>query len=1078
MAFLAACVTPAAAQNDGLPAGMKEDFANPPQEAGVRVWWHWMSGNVTKDGIRKDLEWMKRSGIAGFQHFDVGSANYPDMIPNKLGYMSAEWKDAMKYAVRTADSLGLEVAIASSAGWSDTGGPWVKAEDSMKKIAWSTVTVTGGQKVNVELPKPLTTIGTYQDAFRLKGRSWYGDIAVIAVKVRQGDEDAGTLGGVPEASSSDGEFETSWLTDGHYLKSRVLTRNRAGKAWLQYSFDKPVTFRALTLGTQAMRGKYGLDPVGSHFTLQCSDDGKQWKDVCIIPDSNVPSMTVNFPAATARYFRLFMNIPSKWKGRNISEFNLFTLPRVQHSEEKSGFTASYDIHKFPTEDGVPAVAKADVIDITSCVSDNQIVWDAPAGRWRIYRFICNQTGSKNSPAAPDQTGWEIDKLDPEVQTAYYRHYLDTYKRATGGLMGQKGIQYILNDSYEKGPCTWTPAMPSEFKARRGYDLLPWLPVIAGEIIGSAAESEKFLFDWRTTIADLHRASYDNLSNIINEYGLKGRYSESHENGRVFVADGMDVKRNATIPMSAFWMNRNPYNVYSWADLREAASVAHIFGQNIVAAESFTVSGGRGKTTDRAYSYCPENLKGMADFAIAQGLNRFVIHESAHQPSDQLVPGAGLFRFGQWFNRHETWAEYAGLWTGYLSRTCWMLQQGKPVADVLVYYGEDHCITGLYNRWSTRPAVPEGYEFDFINPSGLVGDLKISGGKLIAPSGIGYSVLLLDRNCEIMTVKVLRRLKEIADAGIQICGQVPSRAASLNDNEAEFTALVSDIWHSGRTNVSAATAEGALARAGLQRDFYTGAGDISYLHRRLSDGTDIYWVSNHSGKAQKVRMLLRSGHGYATMMDPVAVTCKAVPVARTGDFASVEADFGVDDALFFVLTANGSAAKAGKEIRTGILAIEGPWDVRFQKGRASVDKTTLKALVPLNEIMDKDIRYFSGKATYSTVFKMQKGALKPGVKAILSLGTVKNIAEVRINGKKAGVVWRAPFEVDVTPYIKGGKNTLEVDVTNLWTNRVIGDRRQDGGKKYTWTPREFYTPDSQLIPSGLIGPVNLVGCVTE
>lgn len=279
-----------------------------------------------------------------------------------------------------------------------------------------------------------------------------------------------------------------------------------------------------------------------------------------------------------------------------------------------------------------------------------------------------------------------------------------------------------------------------------------------------------------------------------------RYTESHENGRVFVVDGMDVKRMAAIPMSAMWVQTamaagSTLNM-ARADIRESASVAHIYGQNLTAAESLTTVG----MSENAWSYHPENLKPTADLELANGVNRFVIHTSVHQPLDDKLPGFGLCPIGQWFNRHDTWAEQAKAWTDYLSRSSHMLQQGEFVADVVYYYGEDNNITALFG--DKLPDVPKGYEYDFINPHALINLLSVKGGKLVTPSGMSYPLLVLDDNARKMSLPVLRKIAHLAREGATISGAKPEMVASLNDDPQEFQRLVDEVWGSGKTNVHA------------------------------------------------------------------------------------------------------------------------------------------------------------------------------------------------------------------------------------------------------------------------------------
>ena len=387
----------------------------------------------------------------------------------------------------------------------------------------------------------------------------------------------------------------------------------------------------------------------------------------------------------------------KLKGTDVAEIVLHTTTRVNRLEEKAAFTPSAEIATFATPDSSDAIPTNDVIDLTSKMkSDGTLEWTAPAGNWVVLRMGYSLLGIENHPASPEATGLEVDKLDAQAVKNYFENYLDQYKNATGGLMGKKGVQYVVTDSYEAGGANWTKNLMAEFAKRRGYDIKPWLPVLTGQIVKSTEASEQFLWDFRKTLGDLMVENhYDQLGDLLHQRGM-GRYSESHENGRAMIADGMEVKRKADVPMSAIWtpgpINQGDQTGHR-ADILESASVAHIYGQNLVAAESLTALGVGGS----AWSYSPENLKPTADLELASGLNRFVIHTSVHQPSDQKIPGLGLGPFGQWFTRHETWGEQAKAWTDYLSRSSYLLQQGKFVADVLYYYGEDNNITALFGK---------------------------------------------------------------------------------------------------------------------------------------------------------------------------------------------------------------------------------------------------------------------------------------------------------------------------------------------------------------------------------------------
>ena len=408
-------------------------------------------------------------------------------------------------------------------------------------------------------------------------------------------------------------------------------------------------------------------------------------------------------------------------------------------------------------------------------ADGSLNWTVPEGNWIIIRFGYSLTGRQNHPASPEATGLEVDKLDKEAVRKYINTYLDMYKDATGGMMGSKGLQYMILDSYEAGHMTWTKTFPEEFKKRRGYDILNWLPVLTGRVVQSAESSEKFLWDFRKTIGELIAEShYDVIGEELHKRGMK-RYTESHENKRIYLADGMDVKRNADIPMSAMWTpgslaggaNEEPR---SEADIRESASVANIYGKPFVAAESMTSIG-------NAFSFHPEKLKRTADLEMASGLNRFVIHTSVHQPLDDKKPGFSLGPFGQYFTRQETWAEQSKAWMDYLGRSCYMLQQGKNVADILYFYGENTNITSVCE--TKLPTIPEGFEFDFVNASALLNAIQAKDGKLVAQSGNMYRVLMLDESARFMTLPVLKKIKALVDAGVKVVGAKPERSPSLS-----------------------------------------------------------------------------------------------------------------------------------------------------------------------------------------------------------------------------------------------------------------------------------------------------------
>jgi hypothetical protein len=1079
-------------------------FLTPPNAAKPRVWWHWMNGNITKDGIRKDLLWMNRSGIGGFQNFDAALMT-PQIVEKRLTYMTPEWQDAFTFTTKLADSLKLEMAIAGSPGWSESGGPWVKPEDGMKKIVWTETRVKGGAAGIKLAASPGTTgpfqniskqpeFGTPVDASKLP--VFYKDVAVIAYKLPAADRSLSDLHAVVTASG--GNFSLEQLTDGDLQKTVLLPRDSVkGIAWIQFAFPQPQTVKAITIvggGNPGMFGQ-GADAADSR-TLEAGNDGINFTFVSHIPPGAILQQTIAIPVTTAKYFRITVknpppvfnglvamvgiNVPPVTPpGTEIAEIVLHPADVINRFEEKAAFAPAGDLNTKPTAASNDAVTVTDIIDLTKKLNaDGSLNWTAPAGEWKIIRFGYSLLGIDNHPASPEATGPEVDKLDPVAIKNYFTNYLDQYKKATGGLMGAKGgLQFMVTDSWEAGAQNWTANLPAEFAARRGYSIIPWLPVLTGQIVKSSEASEQFLFDFRKTLSDLvAEYHYDALTKILAERGMK-RYSESHENGRALIADGMEVKRTAAVPMSAMWtpnifINGND-QTYHTADIRESASVSHIYGQNLVAAESLTALGIGGS----AWSYDPQNLKPTADLELAHGLNRFVIHCSPHQPVDDKIPGLGLGPFGQWFTRHETWAENAKAWTDYLGRSSYLLQQGKFVADILYYYGEDNNITSLFGK--KLPAIPEGYNYDFINADALTNVLSVKDGNLLTPGGTSYRVMVLDSNAAKMSLPVLRKLALLVKAGATIAGVQPGATPSLTDDKSEFNKLVNEIWSSNNPKVlSGKPLNEVIGGLNIVPDFTYSKPQqntkLLFVHRRTTD-RDIYWVDNRNDKVEDLEATFRVAGKIPELW--FAETGKTEPLGYSieNGITKVTLHFEPNDAFFIVF--KNKAIKPSFDlppVKVSVLStISGAWNVSFQKDRGAPANINLNELSSFTNNAGAGVKYFSGTASYTKTIAAPAEWFVKGEEQWINLGEVKNIAEVIVNGKSLGILWKKPFRINVSGALKPGDNKLEIKVTNLWVNRLIGDVQPGVTNKITYTTMPFYQANSPLLPSGLLGPVEVV-----
>jgi hypothetical protein len=1111
-AVLVVCVASSQSEapfaRQGAGDALESGFTTPPQSAKPRVWWHWMNGNITREGIKLDLEWMHRVGIGGFQNFDA-SLFGDQVVEKRLVYMTPEWKDAFLYATQLADQLGLEEAIAGSPGWSESGGPWVTAPQAMKKLVWSETRVEGGHPFSGALPRPPTATGPFQNVARvdflaaMSGQTpkphpeFYQDSAVVAYRVPAADVPVAALR--PTITSSGGAIDAGPLSDGDYVKSVGLPIAAAGStAWIQFEFSQPVAIRGVSLAVAGFKWPFGPPPPGPD--VEASDDGRTYRKAANIPRSTAEQNTVSFAPVRARFFRvvfappppndfglgdLDFPMPPPAEEHQIAELVLHAGARVNRFEEKAAFAPLADLTPFPTPVVAPedAVRKASVVDLTAKMRpDGMLDWTPPAGQWVVLRLGYSLLGITNHPAPPEGTGFEVDKLNPEHVKSYMTTYLDNYQNAVGALMGKRGLQFLISDSWEAGAQNWTENMLAEFVKRRGYDPHPWLPALTGRVVESAEASDRFLWDFRRCLSDmLAEYHYDQITAILKAQGM-GHYGEAHESGRAFIGDGMEAKRTNDVPMAAMWTQRPGVNAEQHgfnADIRESASVAHLYGQNLVAAESLTAASG-------AWAWSPATLKPTADKELAMGLNRFVIHTSVHQPLVDKGPGLGLGPFGQWFTRNETWAEPAKAWVSYLARSSFMLQQGRFVADVAYFYGEDSNITALFDKQA--PLVPAGYNFDYVNAHALVHLLSVSDGQLAAPSGMRYRVLALDPNSRHMSLPVLRKIRDLVAAGAVVSGSKPVATPSLSDDDVQFRAIADELWGADPGAAGHRTGKGTVYGNGSLGDVLSGLGvtpdfqftkpnegtNLLFVHRVLPDG-DLYYVNNRNDRTETVDATFRVSGREAELWH--ADTGEREPASFRIADGRTTVPLNLEPwGTVFVVFRKPAAASERMLPKIGEVAlgsVEGSWEVSFQANRGAPATITLDTLASWSDHADAGVKYFSGTGTYTKAIQAPPSWFVKGAQLWLDLGDVQNLAEVSVNGVPLGVLWKKPFRSDITGALKPGSNTIEVKVTNLWVNRIIGDRQPDAPKQFTFTRPVVYKANSPLLPSGLLGPVRVL-----
>ena len=1114
---LAACGAFALASGDAAATDLRS-FQTPPNEARPRVWWHWVNGNIDNKGIKLDLEWMQRVGIGGVQVFDVdiGTAQYVDQ---PAAFYSPRWMDSLRYAAAQADRLGLEVAISASSGWSQTGGPWVKPEQGMKKYVWTETRVEGGRPYSGKLPAPSTVSGPFQNIpWRSQGANlpppdgspgakpyvrptfaqpvFYADAAVIAYRLPEG-EAAGVKRSV---TSSGGNIDAARLDDGDFAVPQALpvSADPAQPSWIQFAYELPQRVQSVTLS---------LGPVAyPGGAIKVSMDGVHFDTVASLPGAVHSGLSTSsgvrtfaFPERTARFVRLELGTPGRGpfddamgkpvqKEHTVAEFAVGTGGRVNRFEEKAGFGIAKEYDSLATPPVAPdmVVPGDSVVDLSGKMrADGSIEWNAPAGRWAILRLGYSLTGQTNDPATQDGVGLEVDKLDAAHVTSYFANLLDPLQKNLGALMGGKGLSHLLLDSWEANQQNWSAGMLAEFRKRRGYDALPWLPVLGGRVVDSAAASDKFLWDFRRTIADLLADNhYGVAADIAHQRGMKV-YGEAMGMNLPTIGDGLQLKGRMDIPMGEFW-DRQPHEkpeANNVSDIREAASAAHIYGKTLVAAEAFTAT-----PMIPSFGRSPRDLKWQADQFMALGVNRIVVHTSVHQPFENRKPGVSLWRFGQNFTRNDTWAEQAGPWVEYLSRASYMLQQGRSVNDVAYFYGEGAPAAAPFGE-PNRPGVPDGYGYDYVNTEVLLERATVRDGRIELPGGASYGLLVLPATTASMSLPLARKLQALVEQGATVLAPKPKTTPGLG-GDAGVATIADVLWGGtdGRTVTEHRYGKGrmiwgqetgaVLEGLKLQPDYAFSRqhadSDIVATHRSDA-GTEIYFVANLKPRAEKVEASFR-----VTGMKPelwYADSGRTAPASYRIEGGRTLVDLGLEShGSVFVVFREKTTVNAVALPETSVkplATLTGPWKLDFAPGGGAPAGTMMSSLASWSESGIEGVKYYSGSATYRRELQAAPAWFRKGSRLLLDLGQVHAMARVKVNGKVLPLLWKAPYVADVSGVLKPGRNTLEIQVTNLWPNRLIGDAQPGATHPISFTTFKAYRPESKLSSSGLLGPVRVM-----
>lgn len=719
----------------------------------------------------------------------------------------------------------------------------------------------------------------------------------------------------------------------------------------------------------------------------------------------------------------------------------------------------------------------DVIDLTSRFSaDGHLKWEIPEGHWRILRFGC--TVGDHATVSTSSAGWNgyaLDVYDKEAFRAYWDAVVKPLVGDAGALAG-KTLKYLHTDSWEIEAASWTPTLREEFKRRRGYDLVPWLPVLAGYILDSRESTNRLLFDFRKTMGELaidHH--YRPFSEWAHEQGLLIHPESGGPHASPF--DAQACLGINDIPMSEFWAP-SPHRVgdQNRFFVKQPAGAAHTNGHKLVMAEGFTTLGPHWQET------LWDQLKPTFDKACTEGLNRLAWHAFVCSPDSTGIPGQQYFA-GTHLNPKVTWWSRGGPFFTYLNRCQMMLQRGLPVADVLCYYG-DHVPNFSQLRSSDPAKVGAGFDYDVIAEETLLTRLSVKDGRLVLPDGVSYRVLALpDRPA--ISLPVLKKVRELVEAGATVTGGMPNQASGLTDSvkrDAEVRRLAEELWEGSparRVHPPTAAREILLAR-GIQPDFgFTGGSqkaEIHYIHRTDHE-TEIYFVASRGTAPESIRCTFRVSGKAPELWNPVTGERRFAGSYEENDGRTTLAIDFAPCGSWFVIFRSSSAhhppvAGAGNAPPVLQQELTGPWTVSFDPKWGGPATTVFKKLESWTTHQDRGIKYYSGTATYRYSFDL-KEAPHPGQKIHLDLGEVKEIAEIRLNSQPLGILWSPPFQVEITKALKPSDNHLEVDVVNFWPNRIIGDSLMPEQERFTKTNIRTLTGKSPLMDSGLLGPVRIL-----
>jgi hypothetical protein len=1024
------------------PLKLETGFAVPPDSIQTSVYWYWISDNISKTGVIKDLEAMKKVGI---NRAFIGNMGLSDVPSGKAKLFSEEWWDILHTALKTATRLNIEIGIFNSPGWSQSGGPWVKPEQSMRYLDASEITVKGPIFINQLLERP-------QKNFQ--------DVKVIAYPA---PKDFGTIATNLKVTSDPVLPDLDKLTDNLGTSMRLP----AGKvSTLNFQSAKPFTARSVIIycaqAPAILEGEIQALSNGSyqtirHFTIDRSNPS--------LPAGFKPygRTVISIPETTTSEFRVVF---TKVLGYGmIGEVQFSASPLEESYVEKTlgkmwpDPYAYWPAYQWPVQpvvaDDTYLINPVKVLDISRYMAADGILrWRVPPGDWIIERTGMTPTNVTNAPATREGTGLETDKMSAVHIASHFDAFLGEIMRRIPAE-DRKTWKITVADSYETGGQNWTDGQVEQFKQVYGYDPVPFLPVFRGKVVGSPDQSDRFLWDIRRFVAD--KVAYDyvgGLRKVSHEHGLT-TWLENYGHGG-FPGEFLQYGGQSDEVAGEFWSE----GMTGLIENRGASSCAHIYGKNKVSCESFTCM-------ENSFSRYPATMKQRLDRFFTEGINNTLLHVNIQQPNDD---GPGLTSwFGNEFNRLNTWYFDMDTFLQYIKRCNLMLQQGKYIADVAYFISEDAPkMTGIQD-----PALPVGYSFDYMNAEVIRTRMSVKNDRMVLPDGMNYKVLVLPK-LETMRPELLLKIKELVSEGAVVMGPRPSRSPSLQNfgkADQQVRALAAELWgningstvkvnHFGKGLViDGMSLDSALKMVNVLPDLKTLPGDsVLFIHRQSKDES-IYFISNQQGKEIKINPEFRISGKAPELWDATTGQKRELTDYSQTSTTKIPLTLAPYESAFVVFRDKKVAGKkqANYAKAAQSINISNNWLVSFDAAKRGPAKPVMfKELADWSSSALDSIKYYSGPAYYRHNVNLAAGLKNKRI--MLDLGALSSIAKVKVNGKEIGGVWTAPYQIDISNAVKPGENQLEIKVVNTWVNRLLGD-----GK---------ISPDRKREASGLLGPVNI------